>query len=220
MRVPAGLPFTARLLGPAGLGGVQLGARIEVPVTRAIVGYWRPATLDGGVWSVELEAPPLTSPDPGLVDALAAGQFLIVWMDGGAIAMVEIFVPLQTYAGIGVNGNGTMELFVFAEIEDLETRLGHALVGADRDRGEALLSDASAVIIALAGTNWDGDPPDVIRTLTVTMAMRAFENPKGIRQQTLGDLSMTWGDVSTGVTLTDDERALIRSLVGGPLRLA
>lgn len=109
MFVAPDAPFTATLIDPSGLGGAVLGARIEVPVTRAIVGYWRPATLDGFVWSVEMEAPPATpqrpaefgQADPALAAALAAGIFNLVWMDGGAVPVVEIFVPLFVRTGLG-----------------------------------------------------------------------------------------------------------------------
>lgn len=99
-------PFTATLVGPAGIERLNLGARIEVPVTRAIVCYWRPATRSGIVWSVDLDAPP-TAPrgpgnaDPLFLDALRAGAFQIVWMDDAAEPVVEIFVPLWVWTGAG-----------------------------------------------------------------------------------------------------------------------
>ena len=115
MYVPVGQPFTATLINPSGLGGVRLGARIEIPVTRAIVGYWRPATLSGAIWSVELEAPPAEperppelGDDPFLREALKAGAFQIVWRDGGPEPpQVEIFVPPFTFAPPGAGWGGS-----------------------------------------------------------------------------------------------------------------
>lgn len=108
MHVRAGQPFTATLLNPSGLDGVRLGARIEVPVTRAIAGYWQAADLVGFVWSVQMDAPPRSSQrppeqggDPAMDQALAAGAFQLVWMDDAATPTVEIFVPLFTYTGTG-----------------------------------------------------------------------------------------------------------------------
>jgi len=101
----------------------------------------------------------------------------------------------------------------FASIRDLEIRLGHTLAGAERDRATALLSDASAMIRAVARSDWE-DPPPIITTICLTMATRAWHNPEGVRQQTLGDLSMTFGSVETGVFLTPDERRLIRMAAG------
>ena len=100
MYVAAGQPFTATLIDPGGFEHLLLGARIEVPVTRAIVGYWMAATLSGYVWSVTMDAPPAQSANPGydpvLDDALAAGEFQIVWMDNLGPPTVEIYVPLHT----------------------------------------------------------------------------------------------------------------------------
>ena len=111
MFVPAGQPFTATLVSPSGLSGRRFGARIEVPVTRAIVGYWVEATLSGFVYSVQQIAPPLAperppelGDDPALSAALAAGNFQLVWMDDGPVPEVEIFVPLFTYSGTGPDG--------------------------------------------------------------------------------------------------------------------
>jgi hypothetical protein len=68
------------------LQGWTLGARIEVPVTRAIVSYWRPATIasDGASWSVILESPP----DPG--------DYELVWRTNDPEPPVyEAYVPLH-----------------------------------------------------------------------------------------------------------------------------
>lgn len=99
MRVALDTEFTARLLSPAGLHGVRLGARVEVPVTRAIVSRWRPATRDGALWEVTLETPVSQAPpgaDPRFAAALAAGEFQLVWMDDGPVPAVQIFEPLFT----------------------------------------------------------------------------------------------------------------------------
>lgn len=114
MYVPAGQPFTATLVDPTGLSpDYEFGARIEVPVTRAIVGTWTAAKLSATVWSVELEAPPaqVAAPGYGLNPILSAqlqnGEFLIVWMDNGPDPrpdQVVIPVPLFTDAGGGWSG--------------------------------------------------------------------------------------------------------------------
>lgn len=106
MYVAAGQEFTATLVDPGGLDDLNLGARIEVPVTRAIVGFWRAATLSGYVWTVVLEAPPAQGPvgtDPALDAALKAGEFNIVWLDDLDPPTFEAYVPLFTYTGT----NGT-----------------------------------------------------------------------------------------------------------------
>ena len=101
MYVIAGQPFTANLIDPGGLTDVNLGARIEVPVTRAIVTYWQPAALLGTVWALTLDSPPVAAAHPGadpVMDAaLAAREFELVWMDGLEPPTAEIFTPLFTY---------------------------------------------------------------------------------------------------------------------------
>jgi len=117
MYVPYGLPFTATLVDPGGLTDVNLGARIEVPVTRAIVGSWQAATLSGYVWSVTLDAPPATpqsqaiglGANPFYATELATGEFNLVWLDDLDPPTFEAFVPLfvsDDGSGIGVGGNG------------------------------------------------------------------------------------------------------------------
>lgn len=89
MQVVAEQPFTTTLIDPAG-DHPPLGARVEVPVTRAIVSAWVAASLDGVVWSAEVEAP------------VSPGDYLLVWRDGGPEPPVfETFLPLVvTAAGV------------------------------------------------------------------------------------------------------------------------
>lgn len=81
MPVVEGTDFTVTLVDPGGIVA-GLGARIEVPVSRQIVTYWRAATLSGSVWTVNLEAPP------------APGDYQIVWMTTEDPPVFETFVPL------------------------------------------------------------------------------------------------------------------------------
>lgn len=63
----------------------NMGARIEVPYTRAIVSYWRPAELDPEthVWTCELERP------------INAGDYLLVFRTGDPEPPeMEVFFPL------------------------------------------------------------------------------------------------------------------------------
>lgn len=84
MQAVAGQPFTALLVDQAGIRGI--GARVEVPVTRAIVTYWHAATFDGAQWSVTLDSPP------------DVGDYNLVWMTGDFPPTLEAFVPLHVVA--------------------------------------------------------------------------------------------------------------------------
>lgn len=86
MQAVAGQPFTATLVNPVG-DITNLGARVEVPVTRAIASYWRAATLDGVTWTVESEAP------------VTPGEYLLVWRTGDPEPPdYETFIPLTVTA--------------------------------------------------------------------------------------------------------------------------
>lgn len=85
-----GTPITSSLVNPAG-GIANLGARIEVPITRAIASAWQPAVLDGVLWTVTVEPP------------VAPGDYQFVWRDGGPEPPAfEAFVPLFVAAGPAV----------------------------------------------------------------------------------------------------------------------
>lgn len=100
MQTILGQPITASLVDqPPGLVG--LGARIEVPVTHAIVSAWQPATLAGALWTVELESP------------LTAGDYQFVWRTSDPEPPAfEAFVPLTVVPSAVVAG-GT------ASVEDI-----------------------------------------------------------------------------------------------------
>ena len=89
MSVAAGTQFTAYLADPGG-DTTGVGARIEVPVTHAIVSMWVAGTLaTSGMWSAVLDAPG----EPG--------EYLIVWMTGGATQPdpFPIYVPVTATLG-------------------------------------------------------------------------------------------------------------------------
>lgn len=82
---------------PGGLQpGVTLGARVEIPVTRAIVSYYQRATLSAGIWTVTLDGLP------------APGFFNFVWRtDDAEPPDYEVFIPLAVStatAGAGAGG--------------------------------------------------------------------------------------------------------------------
>jgi hypothetical protein len=87
----AGQEFTAQLDETA---IPDIGARVEVPQTREIVSFWRPATSeDGTTWSVTLDSPP----EPG--------DYVLVWRSGAPDGT-------QSYAPMGPFPDPTYEIFV------------------------------------------------------------------------------------------------------------
>lgn len=117
-----------------------------------------------------------------------------------------------------------MPLPPFATVEDLEARLGVALDehGPDYDRAAAALDDASA-LVRNAGIPWVDDHdelvddmPDVVFSVTLAAALRAYQNPTGAERQTVGDVTVAYssGGEGGGVYLTRAERAAIRKAAG------
>jgi hypothetical protein len=83
-----GVDFIATMVAPSAMPAYPIGARIEVPVTRAILAYWREATRVGDVLYVDFADSPL-----------AAGEYNLVWRDSGPEGPgerteFEVFVPL------------------------------------------------------------------------------------------------------------------------------
>lgn len=92
MQAVAAQPFTTTLVDPAGLTN-PLGARVEVPVTRAIVSAYQVAALDGAAWTVTLDAP------------LTPGDYQLVWRTNDPEPPeFETFVPLMVTASTGASG--------------------------------------------------------------------------------------------------------------------
>jgi hypothetical protein len=133
-----------------------LGARIEVPYTRAIVSYWREAVKDveTGVWTVEIESPP------------GAGDYLLVWRTGDPEPPeYEVFFPLHVVAASDVSDSSFPAVDLDAirpTVEDIaaleNTRLvtaggGEAIVFDENsrptaDQVEALIGQATNLVAA------------------------------------------------------------------------
>lgn len=109
-----------------------------------------------------------------------------------------------------------------AEIDDLIARLPGEITGSDLTRAQAVLDDASTEVRFVARKDWvdeddelDDDIPSIVVKTTLEVAQRAYLNPpNGVRQESLGDHSVTM-DVRTGVYLTEDEKAKVRAAAAG-----
>lgn len=112
-----------------------------------------------------------------------------------------------------------------ADVAALETRLGRTLVAGDHGRAQAAIDDAWSLVESVAGRTWHvegedpGSPPRVIVTVVLAVARRAFENPEGMSQESIGSYSysLATGTVP-GVYLTAEERAMVRRAGGGSVR--
>jgi hypothetical protein len=109
-----------------------------------------------------------------------------------------------------------------ASVAELSKRLGQTLTGVDHDRAYAALQDASALIRTEAGKTWIDDHdeleevPGIIESICIASAHRAFRNPDGTTQTSIGDVSISFrreGNASS-VFLSKQERMAIRKAVG------
>lgn len=119
-----------------------------------------------------------------------------------------------------------MTLPAFATLEQFAARLPAGIdEETDGARAQAALDDASALIRAEAGVTWtttddddetivDPDTPDIVLTVCIAVARRAFNNPDGIRSESTGSYSASFTDASADVYLTKAEKTHIRRAAG------
>ena len=87
------------------------------------------------------------------------------------------------------------------------------LSGTDKARAEACLSDASDLVTAAAGSGLADPPQPLAVTVTLNSARRAYLNPSGALQETVGPYSVRYGDESpNGVYLTSAELQALRTI--------
>ncbi|AWY05696.1 head-to-tail adaptor [Microbacterium phage Gretchen] len=107
-------------------------------------------------------------------------------------------------------------------LEDLALRMGLEAIDLDEDdaraRLQAALDDATALVLAevspALAERWSASAPQVVHIVIRSAARRAYENPRGIQQETLGEHTVGLTDTS-GVFLTTREMALIRKAATG-----
>ncbi len=98
MQVTVGDTITSTLIDPVG-GYDRLGARIEVPITEAIVSPWQDAVLSGAIWTVTL--------DP----VLDAGDYLLYWMTPDSPASFRSPIPLTAVTQASLDQAATVPDF-------------------------------------------------------------------------------------------------------------
>lgn len=108
-----------------------------------------------------------------------------------------------------------------ASVQMFAARIPGGVDTADYARAGAVLQDASSLVRAEAGTDWVDDDdalldtvPDVVVTVTIAAARRAFANPDMIASESIQDYSATFASSSADVYLTKAERNAVRRAVG------
>jgi hypothetical protein len=105
-------------------------------------------------------------------------------------------------------------LDALASLELLEERMGTIESEA---AAQAALVDASALVRAEAGLDWEDEaPPDVVVVIVLAAAARGLRNPDGAQAEGIGTYNVTHGATSLGgVWLTANERRAIRRAIRG-----
>lgn len=114
-----------------------------------------------------------------------------------------------------------------AGIARFSRKLGYTPTGAESERAEHLLDEASELIRDVAGQTWLNDDgtlgavPRRIANICVAAAFRAFGNPEGLSQRSLGDSSKSYDrtgrEGGEDVYLTAAEERDIRRSNGGSM---
>ena len=112
----------------------------------------------------------------------------------------------------------------FANLAALSAKLGYTPEGAEANRATHLLDEASELIRDVAGKTWVGTDgelaavPRRVRLICVAAAYRAFTNPEGLSQRTIGDSSKSFDrtkrEGGEDVYLTAAEEAAVRKAAG------
>lgn len=110
-----------------------------------------------------------------------------------------------------------------ATAEDFAARLGRSLTVDEAVQVAAYLVDASTLVRRAAGVSWVDDEealvddiPDDAVVITLNAARRAFDNPQGVAQKSVDDVSVSYSRaVSGGIYLTAEEKAILSGLTGG-----
>lgn len=102
---------------------------------------------------------------------------------------------------------------LLASVQNLADRLGQPLTEGTPDytRAESNLEDASALVMAASRVYDPGDDiPDLVKVVTLQAAKRAFLNPTGTTQRTMGPFTEGFSaQAASGVYLTEDEERLL-----------
>ena len=104
------------------------------------------------------------------------------------------------------------------DLAELSERLGVTTDPESPDgvRLQGVLDDTSAFIRA-EGLPW-ADPalaPDIVKAICIAVALRGWKNPEGVRQASVGDVSVTYGAVEGGsIFLLKHELRAIRKAAG------
>jgi hypothetical protein len=104
-------------------------------------------------------------------------------------------------------------------VEQLEARLSRSFEGDTLAQAEALIDDASALIVDAAGTDFATGVPGVVIALVAQVIRRALDNPGELTAENIGGYGWQSNPRSSAsggaaIYLTRAERRLVRRSAG------
>lgn len=193
------------------LDGALTAADVDFEITKPSgeVVPVAPSTPSVGIYDVTVP--------PSILDEL--GRYRYEWQVSGDVSNT------RSGALYVADADDVDELPPLVDIERLFAKIGYVPDGAELDRAAELLDEASELVRDIAGKTWANETTGVVtevprrvRSITVESAYRAFTNPEGLSQRTIGDSSKSWDrsgrEGGQIVYLTDDEERAIRKASG------
>lgn len=149
-------------------------------------------------------------------EANQRGRYSYLWSVSGELSDS---VPGMFYVDVMDD-----EMPPLASISLFARKLGYEPQESELDRAETLLDQASELIRDEAGKTWVTtvgaleSVPRRIARICVEVAYRAFTNPEGLSQRSIGDSSKSWDrsgrEGGEAVYLTDVEERAVRKAAG------
>jgi hypothetical protein len=167
------------------------------------------------------DTPAVTDAGTGLRDASFVvdqyGPYSYIWETSGAVNDVA---RGQFY--VADDDDELPPLVGFAR---LVAKLGYTPEDEERARAESILGEASSLIRDVAGITWTNETtnallevPHRVRQIALSVVYRAFTNPEGLTQRTIGDSSKSFDrskrEGGEAVYLTEAEEKAIQKAAG------
>ena len=105
---------------------------------------------------------------------------------------------------------------MIVDVTELDNRVPESLTDPDSlIRAQSVIEDAEALVLDEGDPEWDSDTiPARARQIIIAVAMRAWRNPDGLTQSSVGDVSVSYSrtGVEGAVYLTKAEQRSVRKL--------
>jgi hypothetical protein len=210
-RFDLGDPIPLRYVATDPDTGAPVGIAGTLVLTKPSGATYAPTPTSGGTGILDVVIP--------AAEANVSGRYAYVWTITSGVLDTE-----DGYFYVAAAEDEAPPLASFGMLARKLGALPEDFDEVERERGEYLLDEASELIRDVAAKTWLTDAnaldsvPRRVARICVAAAARAFENPHGLTQRSIGDSSKSYdrtnregGEV---VYLTDQEERDIRKAAG------